>query len=306
MLDPDCTKGVLMSMSARLRSRSLLRVAVPAVALALLMSACGSDVDSAPVATSPVVAAPTMSTTTESAMTSESADATSTESSATESGTTESMTTESSTTGSTESTTESSTADSTSESSSTESTKESTTAKPSAPTKAQPITGPGTVLKVGEAAVVEYQTGKKGEKYYQHGTMSAAITKIVKADPKVFDKLDNKAEFKDFVPYYVFSESKILSYEGAADGNPPTQIVIYGLLPDGTEAGKAIGLGSLEGCEDSYFDEPKVGATATKCTVTLAKKGGDPVVGAVYEGDTDLYADSADNPYTKKPVIWAP
>lgn len=38
--------------------------------------------------------------------------------------------------------------------------------------------------------------------------MTTTVTKIVKADPKVFDKLENKADFKDLVPYYVFTERR--------------------------------------------------------------------------------------------------
>lgn len=49
-----------------------------------------------------------------------------------------------------------------------------------------------------------------------------------------------------------------------------------------------------------------MGATATKCSITLGEKGGDPVVAVAYQGDTDLYEDSSDNPYTKNPVIWGP
>lgn len=77
------------------------------------------------------------------------------------------------------------------------------------------------------------------------------MTKIKKADPKVFDKLKNKADFKDLIPYYIFTDNKILSHEGKQDGNPPTSPIMYGVLKDGRTAGKVIGLGSMEGCDDT-------------------------------------------------------
>jgi len=171
---------------------------------------------------------------------------------------------------------------------------------------AKAISKPGAMLKFGQPAVVEYQTGKKSDSYYQHGTIEVTVTKIQKADPKVFDKLKNKADFKNLIPYYIFTDNKILSHEGKQDGNPPTSPIMYGLLKDGRTAGKVIGLGSLEGCDDTYFDDPKVGATAENCTIAVAKKGGDPVVGVEFEGDDDVYPSSSDNPYNEKPVVWMP
>jgi len=49
-----------------------------------------------------------------------------------------------------------------------------------------------------------------------------------------------------------------------------------------------------------------VGATAENCTIAVAKKGGDPVVGVEFEGDADVYSSSSDNPYNDKPVVWMP
>ncbi|MET3803323.1 hypothetical protein ABIB25_000307 [Nakamurella sp. UYEF19] len=154
--------------------------------------------------------------------------------------------------------------------------------------------------------MVEYQTGKKGDSYYQKGTIEVTVTKIVKMDPKVFDTLSNKADFAGLIPYYIFTDNKILSYEGKVDGNPPTSPIMYGVLKDGTEAGRASGFGSLKSCEDTYFEEPKVGATAVNCTITLAKASGSPVFGAVYEGDFDLYPSSTANPYARNPIVWLP
>ena len=79
-----------------------------------------------------------------------------------------------------------------------------------------------------------------------------------------------------------------------------------GILKNGEEAGSAFGLATLKGCEDVYFEEPKVGATSTKCSIALAENAGSQVVGAAYEGSSDLYPDSSDNPYIKDPVIWLP
>ncbi len=153
-------------------------------------------------------------------------------------------------------------------------------------------------------AVVEFQTGKKTDNYYQHGTIEVTVRKIQKADPKVFDKLKNKADFKGYVPYYIFTDNKILSRQGKPDGNPPTSPIMNGVLKDGTEAGSVFGMGSLAGCEDTYFQDPTVGATASNCTVALAKTSDGPVVAVAFEGDDDVYPSSSDNPYSHDPVIW--
>lgn len=267
-------------------------LALTAAATLLLAGACGSE-------TSGSASSPAAPATSSAAMTSEMTSAPNSEASTGMSSS--EMSSEDSTSSSDESTSSSEESSSSSEESTSSSAESSSSAATSAGSSEKP-TAPGTVLKLGQAAVVEYQTGKKGDSYYQKGTMKVAVTKVVKADPKIFDKLDNKADFKGYTPYFIFSESEILTYEGKADGNPPTQIVVYGIQANGQEVGKAIGLASLEGCDDTYFPEPKPGAKGTKCTVALSKSGA--VVGAVYEGDTDLYSDSSQNPFTKKPLIW--
>lgn len=151
-----------------------------------------------------------------------------------------------------------------------------------------------------------YQAGKKSDSYYQHGTFRTRIAKIVKADPKILDKLKNKEDFKDFVPYFIFSETEILTYTGKTDGNPPTPPILYGVLKDGKTAGKAIGFGGLQGCDSEYFDGPVVGASSTNCTVVLGPKAGAAVVGVAFEGDNDIYPKSDENPYIAKPVLWLP
>lgn len=153
--------------------------------------------------------------------------------------------------------------------------------------------------------MVEFQVGKKGKDYYHHGTIQITVTKIEKGDPKIFDKLKNKADFKGLTPYYVFTQNKILTSEGKKDSGSPTSPIIYGALKDGTDAGKVISFGGNLGCASAYFEDSVVGSTVTKCTVTLAKSG-EQVVGVKYEGDDNLYETYSANPYVKNPVVWRP
>lgn len=135
--------------------------------------------------------------------------------------------------------------------------------------------------------------------------MSLTVTKIVQQWPSIFEKLKNRDEFAGYTPYYVFSDSKILTIETKSTVPPPLP-VMNGVLKDGREAGSVFGLGSLKGCDDMYFDDPKVGVTGTNCTVALAENAGAQVVGAAFEGSSDLYPDSSNNPYLKKPISWLP
>lgn len=276
---------------------------VPAVALALLLSGCGSDDPGVafPATSTAAASVATTSTSAETGASEESSDQASTSDEATTSE--EGTTSEEETTTEEETTSDQASTSDDERSSSAESS--SAASKPAAST-AQPITKPGTTLKIDATAVLEYQTGKKTDSYYQHGTFSTTIVKIVKGDPKIFDQIKNKADFKDYVPYFIYSQDVILTHEGTADGNPPTSSVLYGMLKDGSMAGKAIGLATLKGCDSEYFDDASVGAISKKCTVALAEKGGDPVVGVAFTGDDDVYPSHDDNPYNDKPVVWMP
>lgn len=160
-------------------------------------------------------------------------------------------------------------------------------------------------MKIGQSVVVEFARGKKTASYYQHGTMSVTVTKIVKQSPSIFDKLKNKKDFAGYTPYYIFADNKILTIESKSD-SAPTSPLLDGVLKDGREAGSVFGLGSLKGCEDVYFDDAEAGATSMNCTIALAKTTGPQVVGVAFQGDLDVYTDSSDNPYRKNPILWVP
>lgn len=160
-------------------------------------------------------------------------------------------------------------------------------------------------MKIGQSVVVEFARGKKTASYYQHGTMSVSVTRIVKQSPTIFDKLKNKSDFVGYTPYFIFADNKILTIESKSD-SAPTSPLLDGVLKDGREAGSVFGLGSLQGCKDVYFDEPEVGETSTNCTIALAKTTGPQVVGVAFQGDLDVYQDSSDNPYRKNPILWVP
>ena len=291
--------------------------------LALTLTACGGGSTAGTAAP-----ATTVSTSATSTSASQTSAATSTSTSSSDSTTSESMsasdtsamtslstttdsttesTTESSTTAS--STSESESTDSTTGSSSTESTTErstpSSTAFSTSSGKAAALTKAGTRVKIGQSVVVEFARGQKTASYYQHGTMSVTVTKIVKQSPSIFEKLKNRDEFAGYTPYYIFSTNKILSIESKTQ-SPPTSPLLDGVLKDGTEAGSIIGLGSLKGCEDDYFDDPEAGAQSINCTVALAKNTGPQVVGVAFEGSYDVYPKSSDNPYRKNPILWLP
>lgn len=296
--------------------------------LALGLSACGgSNTAGIPTLATTVGSVTTSATATTSspstsALTSSSAtssDSSSSGSSSSDSSSSSEDSTASSDTGTSESSTgesstgESSTSESSTESSTTESTESSTTQRstPSSTAfstssgKAAAITKAGTTVKIGQSVVVEFANGKKTASYYQHGTISVTVTKIVKQSPSIFEKLKNRDEFAGYTPYYIFSSNKILSIESKTQA-PPTSPLLDGVLKDGTEAGSVIGLGSLKGCEDKYFDDPTAGAESVNCTVALAKNTGPQVVGVAFEGSYDVYPKSSDNPYRKNPILWLP
>lgn len=276
---------------------------VPAIALALLLTGCGSNDPGIAIPGTSTAAASVATTSTSAAETSASEESSDQSSTSEEVSTSEEGTTSEEASTSDQATTSDQASTSDDESTSSESS--SPASKPIVG-RAQPITKPGVTLKIDAAAVLEYQTGKKSDSYYQHGTFSTTIVKIVKGDPKIFDQIKNKADFKDYVPYFIYSQDVILTHEGKTDGNPPTSSVLYSILKDGSLAGKAIGLATLKGCDSEFFDDASVGAMSKKCTVALAEKGGDPVVGVAFTGNDDVYPSPDDNPYNKKPVVWMP
>ncbi len=282
--------------------------------LAVTLSACGST--TAGVAT-PASTLSSTSSSTSSSSDGTSSDGTSSSDSSSASDTTSSETTSQDTTSS-ETTSSETTSQETTSSDSTSSEATSADSSPSSATTATPtssatavngpvlpVSKPGTRVKIGKSVVVEFALGKKTSSYYQHGTMSVTVTKIVKQSPSIFDKLKNKKDFAGYTPYYIFADNKILTIESKTK-SAPINPLLDGVLKDGREAGSVFGLGSLQGCEDVYFKDAQVGGTSTSCTIALAKTTGAQVVGVAFQGSGDLYTDRSKNPYLDKPILWLP
>jgi len=246
----------------------------------------------------------------------------STEQSSTDESTTEASTTEESSTA--ESTTDESTTDestteesSTAESTTDESTTSSSTSSSSQPARTSPgssggapaaavkIAAPGTKLKIGQTAILHKQILESSNPRHTLGVIEATVTKIQKVDPKIFEKLKNKADFKGLTPYYIFVDYKLIAVEGNTETGGTLTPVITGVLKDGSDAGMAIGFGGgLQGCEDKFFEDNKVGDTATLCYTALAETKGAPVTGAQWEGDDYADGSGPKNKYRDNPVVW--
>ncbi len=235
----------------------------------------------------------------------------STEESSTQESTQESSTEQSSTDESTtdESSTDESTTDESTTSSSTSSSSQPARTSPGssggAPAAAVKIAAPGTKLKIGETANLHKQVLESSNPRHTLAIVDAKVTKIQKADPKIFDRLKNKADFKGLTPYFIFAEYKLISIEGNTETSGSLTPVISGVLQDGSDAGMAIGFGGgLAGCEDKFFQDNKIGDTATLCYTALARTTGAPVVGAKWEGDDYVDGTGARNKYKDNPVVW--
>ncbi len=231
----------------------------------------------------------------------------STEESSTEQSSTDESTTDESTTD--ESTTDESTTDESTTSSSTSSSSQPARTSPGisggAPAAAVKIAAPGTKLKIGETVNLHKQVLESSNPRHTLAIVEAKVTKIQKADPKIFDRLKNKADFKGLTPYFIFAEYKLISIEGNTETSGSLTPVISGVLQDGSDAGMAIGFGvGLAGCEDKFFQDNKIGDTATLCYTALARTTGAPVVGAKWEGDDYVDGTGARNKYKDNPVVW--
>lgn len=239
---------------------------------------------------------------TEESSTQESTQESSTEQSSTDESTTEASTTE-------ESSTAESTTDESTTSSSTSSSSQPARTPPGssggAPAAAVKIAAPGTKLKIGQAAILHKQVLESSNPRHTLGVIEATVTKIQKVDPKIFEKLKNKADFKGLTPYYIFVDYKLIAVEGNTETGGTLTPVITGVLKDGSDAGVAIGFGGgLEGCEDKFFEDNKVGDTATLCYTALAETKGAPVTGAQWEGDDYADGSGPKNKYRDNPVVW--
>jgi len=239
----------------------------------------------------------------------------SSEQSSTEESSTQESTQESSTESSTEqsstdeSTTDESTTDESTTSSSTSSSSQPARTSPGssggAPAAAVKIAAPGTTLKIGETANLHKQVLESSNPRHTLAIVEAKVTKIQKADPKIFDRLKNKADFKGLTPYFIFAEYRLISIEGNTETGGSLTPVISGVLQDGSDAGMAIGFGGgLAGCEDKFFQDNKIGDTATLCYTALARTTGAPVIGAKWEGDDYVDGTGVRNKYKANPVVW--
>jgi hypothetical protein len=165
---------------------------------------------------------------------------------------------------------------------------ESSSAAPStsaaAPASGGDITKPGTVLKVGDRAVVPFEYGSD-----KKGTIAITVTAIEKGETADLAKFGDKA--KDIVPYYIRATVENV---GGTDLSY-SSLQLHSVAADGGSNGVIIS-GDVDKCESESADEnfKTPGAKFDTCVLQAARVG-DAVGGATYDKG-DAYEDS--------PVVW--
>lgn len=160
--------------------------------------------------------------------------------------------------------------------------------------KAATITPPGTKLKIGEAATLMAESGKKGDSYYTKAIYKVTVTDIRQGANADFASFKNKEEFAGVTPWYIESTNEIVYWEGNQYGSP--SVTLSGVRADGSKAGWVSAFGNFDKCKSTSFKTREVGDKAKPCTI--AATTGAAVTGARYEGDS-----SSD--YYKAPVVWS-
>lgn len=155
------------------------------------------------------------------------------------------------------------------------------------------ITAPGTKLKVGEAATLVAESGKKSDTYYTKAIYKVTVTDIRQGSNADFASFSNKDKFVGVTPWYIESTNEIVYWEGSPYGSP--NITLSAILADGRKAGWVSAFGDFDKCKSTTIKDREVGATFKPCTIAATK--GEAVTGVRYEGDS-----SSD--YYKTPVIW--
>ncbi|MCO5987303.1 hypothetical protein NE235_14445 [Actinoallomurus spadix] len=150
------------------------------------------------------------------------------------------------------------------------------TASPSAGTAAGGVARPGTALKIGQPALVDFTYNDK------KGRLQITVTAIQKGTHSDLARLNLDAKAKKMVPYYIRSTIKNAGTTDLSLTMPPEP---RGLLASGDETRALKVLGTFTTC-DSY---PKThtfrpGKSYKSCSPVLAARGAD-VTGAVWSND---------------------
>lgn len=148
------------------------------------------------------------------------------------------------------------------------------------------VTPPGTKLKVGEQAILPYETAN------EPGLVAVTVTSIEKGDQAAFNAKFGK-ESKGITPYYVR-----LTVQNVGDTD-----LQYGVAPRlhaRTSTGRSNGVilvGGLDDCQDTRFSvESPTGATIESCLLRASR---DEVVSVEFNnGAVNLE-------YFDNPVVWS-
>ncbi len=158
----------------------------------------------------------------------------------------------------------------------------------------QPITPPGTRLRLGQSAYLRIGTGTTKDKDASRAIVKVTVTRIRKGVNSDFDVLKNAAQFAGYTPYYIESTDEIVWFEGNRYSLPSVAI-----QPSGTgEIGTVVTYGGFTACRSATYDTTVsiVGAVRKPCDIAVAGSGG-RVTGAAYDGPSS-------SAYAKSPVTW--
>jgi len=153
-----------------------------------------------------------------------------------------------------------------------------------APASDVAVTKPGTVLKVGDRAVVPFDYGTK-----QKGTVAITVTAIEKGETADLAKFGDKA--KDIVPYYIHATVENV---GGTDLSY-SSLQLHSVSATGGSNGVIIS-GDVDKCKSTSADKNfKTAGTKFETCVLQAARVGGAVGGATF--------DKGDG-YSKSPIVW--
>jgi hypothetical protein len=153
------------------------------------------------------------------------------------------------------------------------------------------ITKPGTTLKIGQTAIVPFQSPAQTSNAAPPYKLQVTVESITKASISDFKGIQLDATEKAGTPYYLrFKVTNI----GTGDIGTNAEAAVSGLDNTGQEAESVTFIGTFPPCNDADAPKPFThGKTWSTCQVYLVPGG---ITGATYSGFVESYISS--------PVKW--
>ncbi|MGW4397130.1 hypothetical protein ACWEHA_17740 [Amycolatopsis nivea] len=157
-------------------------------------------------------------------------------------------------------------------------------------------TKPGTMLKIGEKAVVPFTTDSSPV-----GAIGITVTRIDRGTEAELARMNLGDDLTGLVPFYV---QFTVSNETGDDFSDGYAIQVTGLLKDGSKGRMGLTGDSPECHSYATVDFTAKGATYRSCTMELAVPG-TTVTSARYDNDSFAWLAKGTD-YREKPIVWQP